>query len=270
MNKKRLGVSLCAGLGLLLTTACNSTSSEPSTTGQDSASSGKDSALAAMVPKEVASDGILKIGTDPSDAPNEFIAEDGQTIKGVSVDLGNAIAAKLGLQAHFQAAPFDSIIPAVTSLKYDLGMSAFTDTKEREKADSGASSRRRTRRRTSTRGPTRNEPVSGRRGCGRRGTARGSHRLGRPRAPGRLRRFPVPAARRGWAFGRRRYRPCGGSPSRLVPCCGRRCREVVPRSRALPSGVALSPVGRSFGSAHTPEPVAARSAAMRRARGRRT
>lgn len=50
----------------------------------------------------------------------------------MDVDLGNAIAKELGLTAKFVNAPFDSIIPALQSGKYQLGMSSFTDNKSRE------------------------------------------------------------------------------------------------------------------------------------------
>jgi polar amino acid transport system substrate-binding protein len=39
----------------------------------------------------------------------------------------------MGLKASVKNATFDSIIPGLASGKYDLGMSSFTDTKEREK-----------------------------------------------------------------------------------------------------------------------------------------
>jgi polar amino acid transport system substrate-binding protein len=48
-------------------------------------------------------------------------------------DLAKAIAAKLGTKADVKNATFDAIIPGLASGKYDLGMSSFTDTKEREK-----------------------------------------------------------------------------------------------------------------------------------------
>ena len=39
----------------------------------------------------------------------------------------------LGVEAVFNQADFDKIIPAIQSGSYDLGMSSFTDSKEREK-----------------------------------------------------------------------------------------------------------------------------------------
>ena len=45
----------------------------------------------------------------------------------------SALAQALGLKAKVVNATFDSIIPGLAAHKYDLGMSSFTDTKEREK-----------------------------------------------------------------------------------------------------------------------------------------
>jgi len=90
----------------------------------------KDDALAAQVPDAVKSDGKLVIGTDPTYEPNEFKDASGKII-GFDVDLGTAIAKKLGLTAEFQESKFDNIIPSIGS-KYELGMSSFTDSKERE------------------------------------------------------------------------------------------------------------------------------------------
>jgi polar amino acid transport system substrate-binding protein len=90
----------------------------------------KDDALAAQVPDAVKSDSKLVIGTDPTYEPSEFKDAAGKII-GFDVDLGTAIAKKLGLTADFKESKFDNIIPAIGS-KYELGMSSFTDSKERE------------------------------------------------------------------------------------------------------------------------------------------
>jgi polar amino acid transport system substrate-binding protein len=91
----------------------------------------KDEALARLVPPEVASDGRLVVGTDATYAPNEFTAPDGQTIVGMDVELGTAIAAKLGLRAEFQNSAFDGILSGLSAGKYEWGMSSFTINKER-------------------------------------------------------------------------------------------------------------------------------------------
>jgi polar amino acid transport system substrate-binding protein len=85
------------------------------------------------VPAAIKTAGVLNIASDASYAPNEFFDTDGKTIIGMDVALGKAIATKLGLKANFQNVTFDNIIPGLAGGKYDLGMSSFTDTKEREK-----------------------------------------------------------------------------------------------------------------------------------------
>ncbi|GAA0328215.1 ABC transporter substrate-binding protein [Actinoallomurus spadix] len=74
--------------------------------------------------------GKIVIATDASYAPNEF-KQNGQIV-GFDVDLGTAIAKKLGVKAEFQDVKFDNILPALQSKKYDIGMSSFTDNKQRE------------------------------------------------------------------------------------------------------------------------------------------
>jgi polar amino acid transport system substrate-binding protein len=91
----------------------------------------EDAALAEMVPEDIASDGTLTVGTDATYAPNEFLAEDGTTIEGFDIDLFDAVAAKLGLEAEYTSAPFDNIIPSVQSGKYEIGVSSFTINAER-------------------------------------------------------------------------------------------------------------------------------------------
>ena len=91
----------------------------------------KDDALAAKVPQSIAADGKIVFGTDASYAPNEFTAPDGTTIIGMDVDLGTAVAQKLGLQAEFQNSAFSGIIPGIQGGKYELGMSSFSVNPER-------------------------------------------------------------------------------------------------------------------------------------------
>jgi polar amino acid transport system substrate-binding protein len=90
-----------------------------------------DEALAARVPPAVAEDGVITVGSDSTYAPSEFLAEDGQTIIGFDVDLFELVAQKLGLDAQFETAPFDSIIAGVGSGRYEVGVSSFTINPER-------------------------------------------------------------------------------------------------------------------------------------------
>lgn len=92
-----------------------------------------DPSLAAMVPAAIKSKGTISIGTDSTYAPSEFLAPDGTTVVGFDVDLFKAVAAKLGLKTQWQSAPFDAIIPGVSSGKYDMGVSSFTINPDRLK-----------------------------------------------------------------------------------------------------------------------------------------
>jgi polar amino acid transport system substrate-binding protein len=92
-----------------------------------------DPAIAGQVPADVKSSGSLSVAADATYAPDEFIASDGKTVIGMDADMAKAIAQVMGLTANVQNIPFDSIIPGLAAGKYDLGMSSFTDTKDREK-----------------------------------------------------------------------------------------------------------------------------------------
>lgn len=121
-----------AALGLAACGSSSSTNTTSTPTGT-AAAAGKNAKIAAEVPAAVKSKGTLKVAADATYAPNEFIAPDGKTVQGMDADLAKALATTMGLKADVVNATFDSIIPGLASGKYDLGMSSFTDTKEREK-----------------------------------------------------------------------------------------------------------------------------------------
>lgn len=93
----------------------------------------KDATIAKSVPQKYASKGALVVATDPTYPPMESVGPDGKTIVGADADLAQALAVTMGLKATMQKATFDSILAGINSGKYDLGMSSFTDTKDREK-----------------------------------------------------------------------------------------------------------------------------------------
>lgn len=74
----------------------------------------------------------LTVASDASYAPNEFIEEGSEEIVGMDVDLIEAVGEKLGLEVDVQNSMFDAIIPGIASGKFDLGISSFTATKERQ------------------------------------------------------------------------------------------------------------------------------------------
>ncbi|MFZ2511854.1 MAG: ABC transporter substrate-binding protein [Gordonia sp. (in: high G+C Gram-positive bacteria)] len=91
----------------------------------------KQPAIAALVPPKIADSGVLRVGTNPPYQPNEFKDPTGKIV-GFDIDLMEAIAAVLGLTPRFYESAFDKIIPAIQAGTYDVGISSFTDTTERE------------------------------------------------------------------------------------------------------------------------------------------
>jgi polar amino acid transport system substrate-binding protein len=128
----RWGVPLLAVAALA---GCGSSSKTTSTTGTTAAStgSGADAAIAATVPATIKAKGTLNVATEAQYAPNEFLASDGHTIIGMDADLIKAVTATMGLKASLINTTFEAIIPGLAAGRYDLGVSSFTDTKEREK-----------------------------------------------------------------------------------------------------------------------------------------
>jgi polar amino acid transport system substrate-binding protein len=122
-------------LPLLLAACGSSTASSAPSTGASAGSitASKDATIAATVPAAITSKGTLTVAADASYAPNEFFDTDGTTVIGMDADLAKALAQVMGLNANVVNGSFDTIIPGLASGKYDLGMSSFTDTKDREK-----------------------------------------------------------------------------------------------------------------------------------------
>ncbi len=123
------------GASLLALTGCGvGSAAQPSGDGAASGVAGqKDSAIAAMVPVDVAGAGTLRVGTDPTYAPFESTAADGKTIAGFDPDLATAIGDLLGLKVQFVPTSFDALIPALQAKQVDMAMSSIGDTKLREK-----------------------------------------------------------------------------------------------------------------------------------------
>jgi polar amino acid transport system substrate-binding protein len=136
-SRSRAGAMSVALVVAALLAGCGSDNTS-STGGGSTATSGPsagnaDKKVAALVPAAVKSKGTLTVAADASYAPNEFIGSDGKSVEGMDADLAKALAAVMGVKAKVVNATFDGIIPGLAAKKYDLGMSSFSDTKEREK-----------------------------------------------------------------------------------------------------------------------------------------
>lgn len=130
--RTKYGFAAVAVVAALALTGCvDNSTQEPAP--EDKVEVGVDEAAAALLPADIAEAGVLVAGIDLAYAPNEFKAPDGSP-KGWSIDLADAMAAKLGVTMEYKESSFDKIIPSVTGGTYDIGYSSFTDNVEREKS----------------------------------------------------------------------------------------------------------------------------------------
>ena len=118
---------------LALSGCANNTETSGPTTATTGASAAKVDSIASTVPEKIKSSGKLVVGVNIPYTPNEFKDPSGKII-GFDVDLMNAVASTLGLTADYREADFAKIIPSIQGGTFDVGMSSFTDTKEREKS----------------------------------------------------------------------------------------------------------------------------------------
>lgn len=75
--------------------------------------------------------GVLMVGMELGYPPMEYYGPDGKTPMGLDVDMGKAIAEKMGLQVEFVDTAWDGIFAGVETRRYDCIMSSVTITDER-------------------------------------------------------------------------------------------------------------------------------------------
>ncbi|MDM7915291.1 MAG: basic amino acid ABC transporter substrate-binding protein [Candidatus Eisenbacteria bacterium] len=74
---------------------------------------------------------VLEVGTDATYPPFESIDPATARPAGFDIDLMREVAVRLGAEARFENVPFEGILPALRSGKYDAVISAMTITEER-------------------------------------------------------------------------------------------------------------------------------------------
>lgn len=122
-------LSAVAAITALGLAACGSSSGGSKTTVSTSTTSSAPSGAAAMLPAQYKSG--VKVASDVSYPPIEFKDSSGN-ITGFDYDLGQALGKELGVPFQFTNVTFDGIIPALQAKKYDVVMSAMSDTKARQ------------------------------------------------------------------------------------------------------------------------------------------
>ena len=139
-------VAVIAFAAVTVAAGCGSSNDDNGTTGTTAASQeltatpginvAKDPAIASAAASAVAQSGTLSVASDATYPPMEFFAKDNNTtVIGADADISKALGQIMGLTPKVQNTPFDSILPGLTAGKYDLGISSFTDTLDRQKTN---------------------------------------------------------------------------------------------------------------------------------------
>jgi polar amino acid transport system substrate-binding protein len=116
--------------GALLLSGCGD-----QTDGANSADGGKKKDSSAplfdKLPKRIQDAGVIKVGSDIAYAPVEFMDENNKPT-GIDPDIAKALSKQLGVDFQFQDGTFDGLVTGMNSGRFDIIMSAMTDTKNRE------------------------------------------------------------------------------------------------------------------------------------------
>lgn len=137
MTRSLKRLAAVAAVSALALAGCSTSADNTDTTTNDDviatdlSSLQKVDEIAALVPEEVVKDGKLTVGDNIYYAPAEFYAADGTTPQGYDIDIANALAIVMGLEADVQQSEFDSILPGIPT-KYEMGIANFTATPERQ------------------------------------------------------------------------------------------------------------------------------------------
>ncbi|MFJ4365414.1 ABC transporter substrate-binding protein [Streptomyces chartreusis] len=121
-------VGSIAVAGALILTGCGDQTND---SGSESSGSKSAAPLADKLPQAIRDKGVIKVGSDIAYAPVEFKDSSGKTV-GIDPDLADAMGKQLGVTFQFENGTFDSLITGLRSKRYDVAMSAMTDTKDRQ------------------------------------------------------------------------------------------------------------------------------------------
>ena len=124
-------VAVGAVAGLVLTGCASNKEKGAGPTGTVTPTVSQNTSLSGLLPAKIKSAGKLIVGVNVPYTPNEYLS--GGKVVGFDVDLLDATAKVLGLTTEYRQADFSKIVPAVEAGTYDIGMSSFTDNKDREK-----------------------------------------------------------------------------------------------------------------------------------------
>ena len=139
-------IAVVAFAAVTVAAGCGSSNNDTNSTGTTAAGGqltatpginvAKDPSIASAAANAVSQSGQLSIASDATYPPMEFFGpSNNTTVIGADADISKALGQIMGLTANVQNTPFDSILAGLTAGKYDLGISSFTDTLDRQKTN---------------------------------------------------------------------------------------------------------------------------------------
>jgi polar amino acid transport system substrate-binding protein len=127
-HSRLAAVGAIAVAGALMLTGCGDQTKD---TGSDSKTATAAAPLADKLPQSLRDKGVIKVGADIAYAPVEFKDSSGKVV-GIDPDIAAAMGKQLGVDFQFENGTFDTLITGLRSKRYDVAMSAMTDSKERQ------------------------------------------------------------------------------------------------------------------------------------------
>ena len=116
--------------GALLLSGCGD-QTDGATSGDGGKKKDSSAPLFDKLPKKIQDKGVINVGSDIAYAPVEYLDDNGDPT-GIDPDLAKAMGKQLGVDFTFQNGTFDGLVTGMNSGRYDIIMSAMTDTKNRE------------------------------------------------------------------------------------------------------------------------------------------
>lgn len=133
MKKKVVSVMLCVAMTAAMMMGCGSKTEEAAAPAETEAPAEEEAEAPAEETEEAeapaAEGGVLVMGTNAEFPPYEFY--EGQEVVGIDAEMAAAVAEKLGMELKIEDMAFDSIIPALTAGKIDMGVAGMTVTEDR-------------------------------------------------------------------------------------------------------------------------------------------
>ena len=135
-NPRWLCRTISVGTGAVLAAMLSACGSAPpeATSSSGPVKSESESAISdlhALLPEEIKSSGVLKIGTPYGTPPSIFVDETGDPT-GIAHDVAEKIGALLGVDIQWQELQFSGVIPGLQSGNFDLSLGVIGDTPERQ------------------------------------------------------------------------------------------------------------------------------------------